>query len=206
VNVGRQGRINRARENSNNHQVRKGSSRFEIDLSIGVACTDPPLIVRHKHALTVSLPKELIWIFADVARLEQVIVHVLTNAAKFTHNAGEIWLGLKQKGDECVLPVSDNRIGLSPETLRHVFDLFAQAERSLDRSQGGLGIGLALVKRIVEMHKGRVEVFSVLEQGIEFVVHLPMMASATGFDHHLIKPPDFTELQQLLATVSANKI
>jgi signal transduction histidine kinase/ActR/RegA family two-component response regulator len=139
-----------------------------------------PLIVRHKHALTISLPKEPIWLFADAARLEQVVVNLLTNAAKFTHDAGQIWLGVQQEGDECVLRVRDNGIGISPETLPHVFDLFTQAERSLDRSQGGLGIGLALVQRIVEMHKGRVEAFSILGQGTEFVVHLPLMAAAAN--------------------------
>ena len=138
-----------------------------------------PLIVRHQHALTVSLSKEPIWVFADAARLEQVVVNLLTNAAKFTHDAGHIWVGVQQERDECILRVRDNGIGIAPETLPHIFDLFTQAEKSLDRSQGGLGIGLALVQRIVEMHKGRVEAVSTLGEGTEFVVHLPvMMATA----------------------------
>ena len=139
-----------------------------------------PLIVRHQHALTVSLSKEPIWLFADAARLEQVVVNLLTNAAKYTHDSGQIWLTVQQDGDECELRVRDNGVGIAPETLPHVFDLFTQAERSLDRSQGGLGIGLALVQRIVEMHKGRVEAFSTLGQGTEFVVHLPVMTPSAN--------------------------
>lgn len=139
-----------------------------------------PLIVRHLHALTVSLSKEPIWLFADATRLEQVVVNLLTNAAKFTHDSGQIWLTTKQEGNECVLRVRDNGVGIAPEILPNIFDLFTQAERSLDRSQGGLGIGLALVQRIVEMHKGRVEAFSTLGHGTEFVVYLPLMAAATN--------------------------
>jgi len=123
------------------------------------------------------LSKESIWLFADAARLEQVIVNLLTNATKFTHDAGQISLGVQQEDDECVLRVRDNGIGIAPEMLPHIFELFTQAERSLDRSRGGLGIGLTLVQRIVEMHKGRVEVFSVMGKGTEFVVHLPLIAA-----------------------------
>jgi PAS domain S-box-containing protein len=134
-----------------------------------------PLIVRHKHAITVSLSSQPIWLFADAARLEQVVVNLLTNAAKFTQDSGQIWLTVQQEGDECVLRMRDNGIGIAPEILPHIFDLFTQAERSLDRSQGGLGIGLALVRRIVELHKGRIETFSTVGQGTEFVVHLPVL-------------------------------
>jgi len=136
-----------------------------------------PLIVRHKHALTVSLSKEPTLLFADAARLEQVVVNLLTNATKFTRDSGQISLSVQQAGDECVLRVRDNGIGIAPEVLPHVFDLFTQAEKSLDRSQGGLGIGLALVQRIVELHKGRVEAISTLGEGTEFVVHLPLMST-----------------------------
>ena len=134
-----------------------------------------PLIVRHKHELTVSLSPSPIWVFADAARLEQVIVNLLTNATKFTADGGKISLTSRQIDDECVIRVRDNGIGIAPEVLPCVFDLFTQAERSLDRSQGGLGIGLALVQRIVEMHGGQVEVFSTIGEGSEFVVHFPAM-------------------------------
>ena len=102
-----------------------------------------PLIDQRKHELTVSLPPQPIWLYADAARLEQVVVNLLTNAAKYTDEGGHIWLTVQQEGDECVLRVRDTGVGIAPELLPHIFDLFTQAERSLDRSQGGLGIGLA---------------------------------------------------------------
>ena len=83
------------------------------------------------------------WLHADAARLEQVLVNLLTNAAKYTDEQGKIWLSAEQVGDECILRVKDTGVGITPELLPCIFDLFTQAERSLDRSQGGLGIGLA---------------------------------------------------------------
>lgn len=134
------------------------------------------LIDEHKHELAVSLPPEAIWVMGDAARLEQVMVNLLTNAAKYSDDGGHIWLKLQQEGEEAVLRVRDTGVGIAPEILPRIFDLFTQAERSLDRSQGGLGIGLALVKRLVEMHGGTVTASSVVEQGSEFVVRLPVVA------------------------------
>jgi signal transduction histidine kinase len=136
-----------------------------------------PLIDRHEHELAVSLSPEPIWLYADAARLEQVVVNLLTNAAKYTRDGGHISLSVQQEGDECVLRLRDTGVGIAPELLPRIFDLFTQAERSLDRSQGGLGIGLALVQRLVELHRGRVEAMSVLGQGSEFVVRLPVPLS-----------------------------
>ena len=100
------------------------------------------------------LSPQPIWLWADAARLEQVVINLLTNAAKFTDVGGEIWLSVEQEGDQCALRVRDTGVGIATELLPHIFELFTQAERSLDRSQGGLGIGLALVQRIVaEMHQ-----------------------------------------------------
>jgi len=137
--------------------------------------TARPLLDRRRHELTVSLPPQPIWLYADAARLEQVVVNLLTNAAKYTDEGGHVWLTVEQQGDECVLRVRDTGVGIAPELLPRIFDLFTQAERSLDRSQGGLGIGLALVQRLVEMHLGRVEAYSALGQGSEFVVRLPVV-------------------------------
>jgi PAS domain S-box-containing protein len=134
------------------------------------------LIEQRKHDLTVSLPAQAIWVHADAARLEQVVVNLLTNAAKYTDQGGHVWLTVTQEGEEAVLRVRDTGVGIAPEILPRIFDLFTQAERSLDRSQGGLGIGLALVQRLVEMHGGTVAVSSVLEQGSEFVVRLPVVS------------------------------
>ncbi len=139
-----------------------------------------PLMDQRKHELTVSLSPQPIWIYADAARLEQVVVNLLNNSAKFTTNGGRISLAVEQEGDEAVLRVRDTGVGIAPELLPHIFDLFTQAERSLDRSQGGLGIGLCLVQRLVEMHGGKVEVCSALGQGSEFVVRLPVMRTPAG--------------------------
>ena len=135
------------------------------------------LIDQRKHEITVSLPTQAIWVHADAGRLEQVVVNLLTNAAKYTDPGGHIWLTLQQEGEEAVLHVRDTGVGIAPEILPRIFDLFTQAERSLDRSQGGLGIGLALVQRLVEMHGGTVAASSVLGQGSEFVVRLPMVSA-----------------------------
>lgn len=134
-----------------------------------------PLLNQRRQVLTVSLSPEPIWLFADAARLEQVIVNLLTNAAKFTDVSGQIWLTSRQEDGQAVLRVRDTGVGIAPELLPHIFELFTQSERSLDRSQGGLGIGLALVQGIVQMHQGRVEVSSTLGQGTEVVVYLPVM-------------------------------
>ena len=128
------------------------------------------------------------WLYADAARLEQVVVNLLTNAAKYTDKGGQIWLTVQQEGDECVLRVRDTGVGIAPDLLPHIFELFTQAERSLDRSQGGLGIGLALVQRIVEMHQGRVEAYSTLRQGSEFVVRLPMKIALPRLPESLVAP------------------
>lgn len=137
-----------------------------------------PLIDQRGHELTVSLPPQPIWLNADASRLEQVVVNLLTNAAKYTEQGGHIWLTVQEEGEDCVLRVRDTGVGIAPDLLPRVFDLFTQAERSLDRSQGGLGIGLALVQRLVEMHEGKVAVISVLGQGSEFVVRLPIAPTA----------------------------
>ena len=135
--------------------------------------TVSPLIRQRGHKLNVTIPSERIWLHADAARIEQVLVNLLTNAAKYTDPTGTIWLSAEQSGAECILRVKDTGVGITPELLPCIFDLFTQAERSLDRSQGGLGIGLALVQQLTEMHGGKVEVFSTLRQGSEFVVRLP---------------------------------
>jgi len=164
--------------------------------------TARPLMDQRRQELTVSLPQQPIWLNADAARLQQVVVNLLTNAAKYTADGGHIWLTVELASggcqppekiakqpltgnlggvtpsarlDECIIRLRDTGVGIAPEFLPRIFDLFAQAERSLDRSQGGLGIGLALVHRLVTMHQGRVEAYSVLGQGSEFVVRLPVV-------------------------------
>lgn len=138
-----------------------------------------PLIDQRKHVLSVTLSPQPIWLRADASRVEQVIVNLLTNAAKYTNEGGQIWLTVQQDHATCVLRVRDTGVGIAPELLPRIFDLFTQGERSLDRAQGGLGIGLSLVQRLVDLHGGTVEAHSALGHGSEFVVRLPVAATAT---------------------------
>jgi signal transduction histidine kinase len=132
-----------------------------------------PLIAAQKHRLVVELPPEPVRLVADPTRLEQILANLLNNAAKYTDPGGQIWLTAERAGPEVVLRVRDTGIGMSPELLPHVFDLFMQADSSLDRSKGGLGIGLTLVQNLVKMHGGSVQAYSGGPgQGSEFVVRL----------------------------------
>jgi CheY-like chemotaxis protein len=129
------------------------------------------------HELTVSLPDESLPLDADPVRLAQVVSNLLTNAAKYTEAKGRISLSAQRQGEEAVLCVRDTGIGIAPDMLPKVFELFVQADHAATRSQGGLGIGLTLVKNLVEMHQGRVEAHSPgLGRGSEFVVRLPLAA------------------------------
>jgi PAS domain S-box-containing protein len=141
--------------------------------------TARPLIDQRRHELTVSLPPDPIWLYADGSRMEQVVTNLLSNAAKYTNEGGHIRLSVQQEGDQAVLRVRDTGLGIAPDFLPRVFDLFTQAERSPCQPQGGLGIGLALVKRLVELHEGTVKVSSTLGQGSEFVVRLVMRPPVT---------------------------
>jgi two-component system CheB/CheR fusion protein len=118
---------------------------------------------------------------ADPARLEQVFVNLLSNAAKYTEAGGRIDLTSEQDGDEVAVHVRDTGIGIAPEMLPRIWDLFAQADRTLERPQGGLAIGLTLARRLVELHAGRIEAHSDgLGKGAEFVVRLVALPVATG--------------------------
>ncbi len=140
--------------------------------------TARPVINQPTHALTVSLPTEAIWVNADAIRLEEVVVNLLNNAAKYTPIDGHIWLSVQKEGDDMVLSVKDNGIGIAPDFLPQIFDLFAQAQRSLDRSEGGLGVDLTLVRKLVQMHGGNIQARSAgLGQGSEFIVRLPILPS-----------------------------
>jgi signal transduction histidine kinase len=129
-------------------------------------------------SLSVSLANPAVYIDADRIRLEQVISNVLDNAQKYTENGGSIEVQLKRDGGHAVVRVRDSGIGIAPEVLPHVFELFTQADSALSRTRGGLGIGLSLVRQLVEMHGGSVTASSPgLGRGSEFVVRLPQ---ATG--------------------------
>ncbi|WP_437669067.1 hybrid sensor histidine kinase/response regulator [Sorangium sp. So ce131] len=130
-----------------------------------------------EQVLEVRLPGEPLFINGDLARLTQVVTNLLHNAAKFTPAGGSIRVALEADDTRATLRVSDSGVGISPELLPHVFDLFTQGDRSLDRADGGLGIGLTIVRRLVELHGGRVRAASEGPGcGSEFVVQLPRLA------------------------------
>jgi signal transduction histidine kinase/DNA-binding response OmpR family regulator len=138
--------------------------------------TSRPLIEARKHELTVTLPATPILLHADLVRLAQVLGNLLNNAAKYTEQGGKIALEVAQTGLEASFHVRDNGIGIAADKLAGVFDLFTQVDPSLDRAQGGLGIGLTLVRRIVEMHGGTVEAHSPgKNRGSEFIIRLPVL-------------------------------
>lgn len=138
--------------------------------------TSRPLIDEAGHELTVSLPPRPVHVDGDRTRLAQVFANLLNNSAKYTVRGGRIWLTVEPQGSDVVVKVKDNGIGIPTERLPRVFEMFAQLDRSLERSQGGLGIGLSLVRGLVEMHGGRVEVSSDGPgKGCEFVVRLSVL-------------------------------
>jgi PAS domain S-box-containing protein len=138
--------------------------------------TARPLIEERAHKLTVSLPASDVKVEVDPMRLEQVIVNVISNAAKYTEPGGRIDIAAEAENGEVVLRVRDSGVGIRPDMLGRVFDLFAQAGRTEDRKQEGLGIGLTVVRQLVELHGGRVEAHSEgLGKGTEIVVRLPIL-------------------------------
>lgn len=135
--------------------------------------TARPTIDARGHRLEISVPSEPIFFQADRVRLSQVIANLLNNAAKYTPRAGHIWLSASIEDNELVFRVRDTGIGLDPALLGRIFEPFVQGEKGRDRTHGGLGIGLTLVKSLVELHGGRVEAHSAGEgKGSEFVVRL----------------------------------
>ena len=131
------------------------------------------------HVLTVTLPAKPMHLNADPTRLAQVIVNLLNNACKFTAPGGRIRLTVEREGEEAVVRVEDSGIGIADDQLEGIFQLFRQVDTSLERSRSGLGIGLTLVKRLVEMHSGTVEARSEgIGRGSEFVVRLPALNEA----------------------------
>jgi signal transduction histidine kinase len=138
--------------------------------------TARPLIETRNHELTTDIAPGSLLIQGDLVRLGQVVANLLNNAAKYMEPGGRIWLKGGREGDQIVLHVRDAGIGIAPEMLPQVFDLFTQADHPPSLSQGGLGIGLTLVRRLVEMHGGKVEAHSEgLGKGSEFVVSLPAL-------------------------------
>ncbi|MGH7174112.1 MAG: hybrid sensor histidine kinase/response regulator [Gemmataceae bacterium] len=157
-------------------------------LDVGQAVTQAvqtvgPLLEAQGHQLAVELPAEPVYLDADETRIVQVLINLLGNAGKYTERGGSIHLSVARAGDEAVLRVRDNGVGIEAEMLGRIFDLFTQIGRSLHRAQGGLGVGLMLVRQLVELHGGRVSVHSDGPgKGSEFVVRLPIASRAAPSD------------------------
>jgi signal transduction histidine kinase len=140
--------------------------------------TARPAIDAHRHVLEIDMPDELISVEGDKTRLVQVIANILHNAAKFMDPGGRIRLSARRDGQYVAIRIADTGIGIAPELIPRIFELFTQVHTKSEREQGGLGIGLALVRRLTEMHGGNVSVHSDGQgRGSEFTVRLPVMAS-----------------------------
>jgi len=138
-----------------------------------------------RHVIDVRA--EPVWANADPTRLNQIVANLLTNAIKYTSPGGTIRVRVGGEGKQAIVGVADTGIGIPPNMLPHVFDLPAPGDRRLSRAQAGLGVGLTLVRRLVELHGGRVEVFSEGPGwGSEFVVRLPRIAPAKSVDSHSV--------------------
>jgi PAS domain S-box-containing protein len=175
--------------------------------------TSRPLLEQSHHTLTLDIPAEPIPVDADVTRLAQVFSNLLNNAAKYTSPGGRIQLAVERRDDRVMVSVSDNGVGIPADMLERIFDMFTQVDHSLEKSHGGLGIGLTLVQRLVEMHGGTVTAFSDGHaSGSRFVVELPVArpplpggggegagAEEQGTPHRILVVDDNRDSAQMLA-------
>jgi len=155
--------------------------RIEIGAVVdGAVETSRPFIEAAGHRLHIDMPSEPIWLDADPIRLSQVIANLLNNAAKYTRPGGDIRLSARREGDEAAISVSDTGIGIPPDMLGRIFEMFEQVDRTRRSSQDGLGIGLTLARTLVRMHGGRIEARSEgVDRGSEFTLRLPVSTAET---------------------------
>ena len=165
-----------ARITCNRLELRK--ERIDLAEAMNAAVeTSRALVEGRGHELVVTLPPRPIYVDGDLTRLAQAMSNLLNNAAKYTEKGGRIWMRAEKQEDEAVISVRDTGIGIPADMLPRVFDMFTQIDRSLEKSQGGLGIGLTLVKQLVELHGGSVSAASAGPgKGSEFVLRLPTVA------------------------------
>lgn len=160
-------------------ELRRG--RIELASAVNHALETARSLQCMDHELTVALPPQPIYLNADPSRLAQIVGNLLHNACKFTDKGGRIWLTVEREGGQAVLRVRDTGIGIAADQLSRIFGMFVQVDTSLERSVNGLGVGLSLVKNLVELHGGTVEVHSAgIGHGSEFVVRLPVLNEEGG--------------------------
>lgn len=159
-------------------QIKLSKERVEAHKILSQVVDDAqPLMKSRNHVLNVSLLRESVWLEADVTRLTQIMVNLLSNAAKYTEMGGHIRLSLEKEGTNAVIRVTDTGIGISLENQAAIFEPFTQIGRTPDQSLGGLGLGLTLAQRLVQLHGGTISVASPgVNQGSEFTVRLPLAA------------------------------
>jgi CheY-like chemotaxis protein len=163
----------------------------DLESLVGTAVeTVRPLIEARQHQLTVALPSQRVILMADPLRLSQSLSNLLTNSAKYTDAHGQIILVISLLPDEVIMSVKDTGIGFEPDALPGMFEMFSQVDSAIDRAEGGLGIGLALVKGLIELHGGTIQGFSAgLGLGSEFTIHLPMSMVIQGAAKPTLEPP-----------------
>ncbi|GGX94705.1 PAS domain-containing hybrid sensor histidine kinase/response regulator [Pseudoduganella dura] len=163
-------------------ELRKGRADLRKVLSSAVE-TSQPSIEAGRHVLAVDMAEEAMFADVDAVRIAQVVSNLLNNAAKYTPPGGLIRLAMDREGGEAVISVTDTGVGIPAESIGGVFDMFSQVSRHLDLAQGGLGIGLSLVRRLVEMHGGQVTARSDgIDAGSHFTVRLPLLDAAAAVD------------------------
>jgi signal transduction histidine kinase/ActR/RegA family two-component response regulator len=164
----------------------------DLESLVGTAVeTVRPLIEARQHQLSVALPSQRVILMADPLRLSQSLSNLLTNAAKYTDAHGQITLVISLLPDEVSMSVKDTGIGFEPGALPGMFEMFSQVDSAIDRAEGGLGIGLALVKGLIELHGGTIQGFSAgLGLGSEFTIHLPMALVIQSAAEPTIDPPN----------------
>ena len=194
-------------------RITKGKLRLtkeQVDLRVVVnraVETIRPIMDARKHDFSVSLPTTPIWVETDPARMEQVVVNLLNNAAKYTDPGGLIRVTVVRERDESVIRVRDNGIGIAPDLLPQIFELFTQVDGALGRSYGGLGIGLALARSLVQMHDGRLQAASAgLGKGCDFTIKLPALLQPSERETKTVLEPGQTAGRSLHVLVVEDNV
>lgn len=197
-----------------NGKIKLQIARLDLKKALDIAVeTSRILINATKHTLTVSLPADPVYLDADLTRIAQIITNLLNNSAKYTQAGGQIWLSAEMKGDVAEIRVKDTGIGIAPEMLSTIFEMFTQIEDDQAPTRGGLGVGLSLVKNLVEMHSGTITARSEGKgKGSEFIVHLPIAKDQSAYEsmdnqqlHASEKSEDRTSKRSRILVVDDNR-